>query len=163
MPLSCSCLRYNRKFDVESARLPLPLAVATWRGMGMPTRRGAPAVSLRAPTQPFLSCRTSTGGWSQGGAWHGGSWLALLGCRQTRPQAMGSCHALTTCSCPGVLWQINKRTSADKPSGVYPQGLLPEPATPAADQGVLQGAGLALHASLSPSSPWELFWRSQEE
>lgn len=156
MPLSCSCLRFNRKLDVESARLPSPLAVATWRWAAMPARRGAPTVSLRAPAQPFLSCRTSTGGWSQGGAWHWGSWLVLLGPRQTRPQAMGSCRALTACSCPAVLWQINKRTSADKLSSVYPQGLLPEPATPAADQGVLQGAGLALHAPLSPSSPWGL-------
>lgn len=114
-----------------------------------------PPQSACGPLQPFLSCRT-TGGWRQGGAWHWGSWLVLLGPRQTRPQAMGSCRALTTCSCPAVLWQINKRTSADKLSSVYPQGLLPEPATPAADQGVLQGAGLALHASLSPSSPWGL-------
>lgn len=118
MPLSCSCLRYNRKLDVESARLASPLAVATWRWTGMPARRDALIVSLRAPTQPFLSCRTSTGGWSQGGAWHWGSWLVLLGPRQTRPQAMGSCHALTTCSCPGVLWQTNKRNSS--PSSHWP-------------------------------------------
>lgn len=80
-----------------------------------------------------------------------GSWLVLLNPHQTRSQATGSCHDLLTCSCPGVLLQINKRSSADKLSDVYPQGLLlPEPATPAAAQGVLQGAGLALRASLSP-------------
>lgn len=155
-PSSCSCLRCNRKLGVESAWLPSPLAVATWRRTGMP--RGAPTVSLPAPAQRFLSSRTWAGGWSQGEAWQAG---LLAGA--PRSQAVGSCHALMTCSCPGVLLQINKRLSAYKLSEVYPQGLLlPEPATPAAAQGVLQGAGLALCASLSPleastpSSPWGL-------
>lgn len=129
--------------------------------------RACPPVEVPAQSaaQPFLSCRTSTGGWSQGGAWHCGSWLVLLGPRQTRPQAMGSCHALTTCSCSAVLWQINKRTSADKLSSVYPQGLLPEPATPCRSRrasGSRTRLGLAcLPLPFLPMGA--LLWRAQEE
>lgn len=92
---------------------------------------GAPAVSLPAPAQRFLSSRTLAGEGAREGPGRRGSWLALQGPHRTRPQAVGSRHALVTCPCPGMLSQTNKCSSVDEPSRVYPEGLLPEPATPA--------------------------------
>lgn len=80
------------------------------------------------PALQFLSSRTLAGGWGQGEAWPAGSWLVLLGPHRTRPQPLDSCHALITCSCPGVLCLISKHLSPDRLGRVCPRGLL-EPAT----------------------------------
>lgn len=64
-PLSCSCLRCNRKLDVESAWLPSPLAVAAWRRTGMPSER-CPHSQPAGPSPAVLE-QQDLGGWVEPG------------------------------------------------------------------------------------------------